>query len=600
MSAAWPLDARDDDDIPLPAPWDGDVDLSDPATEAAYLVLKSRQPALALGVCRSAYLVAQAKGDEQAAVHALYLACAVLYNTSQRALADRVFGLVRQRALGMSACGLSVRIEILHARQVDEKGEHAQAMTLRQRALETAMALGDSQIIFIALGSLSHAALVADDAELALSLCQQQEWYLPHDDIRRVDFRSNSANAKALALLLISRTRGFAGDPDAARRALRRARVWALVACASAQEDRSRLHHMDSLVQILLESGDAARAQYEIERWTARLAALPAAGSELWFVLQVARAHVDVHNGAISPQTLEALAQIDALPHDVASDLHPNVGDARQLLLRALEQLGRYEEALACHKRFTEWMAQHRSAQARQRTKALRQTVLAMRAEAMEFVTHDLLTPLPSASAPALRSAQRLLADAAAFSAQYLCCLRAELMRRTQLQRLDIGALADDVCENSVPAPSSGVRLSRTIDIGTPVLGDAVLLTKALAALLADAFDRAPAGTQVDLSLAHDAHRRVAVLSIGHDGSGPQTAARMRLRQRLFDDGAVAGVPFGLALAATVCRLHGIRLRFDDRSGRSRRIRLTMKTAAVYGGDGVALTALLHDSAALK
>jgi signal transduction histidine kinase len=595
MSAPWPLDVRDDDDIPLPAPWDGDIDLSDRTTETAYLALKRSQPALALNVCRNAYRVAQVKADERAAVHALYCAAGHLYETSQRALADRVFGLARARAVGMSACSLSVRIELLHAKQFGDRGEHAQAMALWQRALETAMTLGDYRCVFNALGCLANAALVVDDGELALSLCEQQEWYLPREDPQWVNLYSNRANARALALLQISRVRRAAGDLDAARRTLRRARTWAVLACARATRDGSKLHQLESLVQILLESGDAARARFEIERWTARLAALPDTGSELWFLLQVARARVDVHDGHISPQTLEALAQIDALPHDVASDLQPNVGDMRRVLLQAYERLGRHEQALACHKRATHWLARHRTAQARQRIKALRHTLLTMRAEAMEFITHDLLAPLaaaqtwaqallqqqlPPASAASLFGAQRLLAGTTVVAKQHLCLLRTELTPRTQLREIDIGALADDVCESMVPAPSSRIRLRRTIDIGTPVLGDAVLLTKALAALLTDAFDRAPPDSQVELSLAHDSAKSQAMLSIYEPSAGPTPSTRTQIYRRSLDRDVFTNDNLGLAVAVRVCRLHRVRLRVETVPGGASVLRLTMKTEA--------------------
>jgi signal transduction histidine kinase len=588
----WPLEADCDDNVALAPPWDSQIDLSDPATETAVLALQYLQPALVLKVCRSAYLSAQAKGDEQTAIHALYLASIHLSRTSQRALADRVFGLVRERATNMRACSLSVRIEINHAKQVAERGEYSQAMALWQRALDTAMALGDNRVVFVALGCLAHSALMVDDAELALWLCEQQARHLPRDDILWVNFYSIRANMIALALMKIAGTRSLDGDTTAAQRAWCRARRWALLACARSTTDSNRLQDLDTMEQVLLESGQATRAQAEVDRLAARLSVMPNADRELWYELKSARARIEVLTGRVGPGTLKALAVIDGLPRGAASDLQLWVRDARQVLLQAYEQHGRHEQALACHKRLTDWMAQRRSAQARQRTKALRQTVLAMRAEAMEFVTHDLLTPLaaaqtwsqslqpqlPSASAPALRSAQRLLADAAAFSAQYLCCMRAELMPRTQLQRLDIGALADDVCENSVPALSSGVRLRRTIDIGTPVLGDTTLLTKALAVLLADAFAHAPAGTQVDLSLAHDAQRGVAVLSIGHSGAGPARSTRMQLYQHVLDRDSLTDKDVGLAVS--VCRLHCMRLRFATVGGQGSVLRLTIKTEA--------------------
>jgi signal transduction histidine kinase len=162
-------------------------------------------------------------------------------------------------------------------------------------------------------------------------------------------------------------------------------------------------------------------------------------------------------------------------------------------------------------------------------------------------------------------------------SDQYLGLLRAELLPRTQLQVLDIGAVADDVCENA--QPPAGMRLTRTIDIGTPVRGDATLLTRALMALLADAFSRVPAGAQVELRLAHDNAQGQAVLSIEHRGTGPTPPVRTRLYQQHFDGTLFGAGHLGLALAAKVCRLHRMRLRFYGVQGGPTGLRLTVRTA---------------------
>jgi K+-sensing histidine kinase KdpD len=110
-------------------------------------------------------------------------------------------------------------------------------------------------------------------------------------------------------------------------------------------------------------------------------------------------------------------------------------------------------------------------------------------------------------------------------------------------------------------------------------MGDATLLTKALAALLAEAFDRAPAGTRVELSLTHDRPSREAVLAIRHEGAGPTAAARAQVHQHSFSQQMFGADHLGLALVAKVCRLHGMRLRFDRANGQGSRMSLTMKTA---------------------
>jgi signal transduction histidine kinase len=597
VSAAWPLEAVDGDDAALPPPWDGDIDFADRPTESAVLALQYREPMLALRICRRAFCRAEARGDEQAAVHALYLACVNLFNSSQRALAEKVFAVVRQRAPGIRDPQLSVRIELAEANRLSEQGEHAQVMVIRQRALDSARALGDGRLIFLALTCLAVSATQAGESSLALKLCEEQAPLLEDQDLAIDLLRGYRTSQMAEAWEQIGRAHEAAGERIAARAAWQRARELAVAASAEANNDREALHDLQLLVQILLQLNELGQARSELERCIAGLAAAPAVGSELWCILELARARVEVHAGTAGAQTLAALRAIEASVERAASDVQLLVGDVRQLLLQAQQQSGQSEQALASHKRLTAWHDERQSARSRQRLKMLRHTVLAMRAEAVEFITHDLLTPLaaartwsqalPTARLPAqaashLRAAQGQLATAAMLSDQYLGSLRAELMPSTAFEALDLGALADDACEQIVPASPSGVHLMRNIEIGTPVLGDATLLMKALTALLADALDRAPSGTRVELSLVHDSAQRKAVLSIGHDGDGPTMASRTRIYQHALDEDLFAGSELVLALASKVFRLHRMRLRFDASQGRGKRLVLTARTVA-YG-----------------
>jgi signal transduction histidine kinase len=593
MSATWPLEANDFDDAALPPPWNGDIDFDNQQTESAVLALQYRQLTLALRICRRAFCRAEARGDEQAAVHALYLACVNLYNASQRALAERVFAAVRERASGISASQLSVRIDLAYANQLSEQGEHAQALVIRQRALDMARAMGDGRLIFLALACLAVSANQAGESSLTLKLCEEQALLLndrnPAIDLLR--FWRTSQMAQAYGQ--IGRARRAAGEHTAGNEALQQARELALSASGEANNDREALHGLDILVQILLQSDELEEARIQLRRCVAGLTVAPSTGSELWRTLEMARARIEVHAGSSGSQTLGTLQAIEASVEQAASDVQLLVGEVREVLLRAQEQLGQHEQALASHKRSTTWHADRQSARSRQRLKMLRHTLLSMRAEAVEFITHDLLTPLaaaqtwsqalpterlPAQAASHLRAAQGLLAEAAILSHRYLGLLRAELLPRTNLQVLDLGALADDVCESA--SAWTGTSLVRTIDIGTPVWGDVTLLTKALTALLGDASRRAPADTPVALRLAHDRQRRTAVLSISHKGFGPTAAARAQLCLYGFDRCGFDADRLGFALAAQVCRLHRMRLRFDAAPGHGSRLRLTMQTAA--------------------
>lgn len=595
MSEAWPLGAPDEDNAPLPTPWNADVDIGDRNVESALLSLQYTQPELALRVCRKVFCNAEAKDDKQAALHALYLACSHLSNRGQYALAGRLFEAVQDRVKGLGRSQLSTRIELFHAARLRERGELAQAVFIHQNALSASLALGDNRLIFFALSRLAESAIDLGDAELTLALLEQQENLLPSDDVLAVNFRGDRANKIAFAWMQIAHAKRSAKDEAAARAALFKARNSALEACTGAKTDRDTLHWLETLVQIYLQLGDADEARAQVARFSARLSVTPPHDSVLWCLLQIASTRIDLHEGAASRRTLETLEAIARLQGE-GSEIDLYVDTVQRVLLTAHERLSQYEQALICHKRFTNWQAQRSTTELRQRLKILRQSVLAMRAEAVEFITHDLRTPLAAAQTwlqsllvaqlqpaarPPLCEADVKLRVAMTLSDHYLGLLRAELLPRTDLQVLDIGALVDDVCENAPSLKRLGLRLTRDIDIGTPVLGNATLLTKALTALLADACDRAPVGTPVKLRLAHNAVAGNALLSISHQGPGPAEATHTRLCQQFIDGQVFSAGELRLALVAKVARLHRARLRFENLPGQGSRLWFSMKLAGV-------------------
>lgn len=594
MSTAWPLEASGDSSTPLPLPWAGDVDLQDKQLDAGLIAVANDRPELALEVCRRAFISAEAKGNGQAALQALYLACVSLYNSSQDALADRMFAMVRERSRGVAKSVLSTRIELTHAKQLSAQGEHTKATVIRQSALGTAMALGDNDLIFVALASLAYSAIDVGEAELVLAIDRQQEDVLPDNAAVKSNLRSSRDNYMALAWMEIAHARRSASDESAARSALHCARAFALPACIETNNDTDTVHALETLVQILLRLGDIGQARTQMNRVAACLNAVPPPGGVLWRVLQLAAARIDVQGDTVSQKTIDTLKEIEYLQGD-GRDVDPYGVDVQETLLAAHERLGHHEQTLACHKRATEWRAQRRSARLRQRLKMLRHTVLSMRAEAVEFIAHDLLTPLAAAqtwmqtlSGERLQpAAMRLLEDARThlnqamtLSEQLLGMLRAELLPRTDLLLLDVGALADDVCESAPPLKPSSLRVSRDIAIGTAVLGDATLLTRALTALLADALSRAPAHTPVQLQLTRDATASEALLSISHQGPGPTDAVQTRLYQQFIDSKRFSAGELGLALAAKVARLHRARLRFENTPGQGSRLWFSMKATS--------------------
>jgi signal transduction histidine kinase len=593
VGTAWPLGATADDALPLPPPWDGDVDLSDRQTESALYALQYSDPVLALRVCRQLFCAAEAKGDGHAALNALFTATTHARHRCDFAQVDRLFALVRQRAHSVVGSSLATRIDQFHAGRLRDQGEFAQAMITLQNALGTALALGDDRTAFFILFNLAIAAADVGDHETAMALLERQAQFLPMDDDTASAFRGLRANTAAVCLVELAVAEQRRGDDLAAAARLRKARGLALTAVSAAKNDSYALHFLLTVVEVFVKLNEAATARDELARATARLQSLPAQGTYLRSLLQLAEAMIDVRFGDVREQTIDALRAMT----DAKADEEPFVhfADAQETLLAAYERMGRFEQALACHKRCTDWKARNRSAVLRQRTKVLRHSVLSMRAEAVEFIVHDLLTPLAAARTwveallktrlrpqvtASLRHSQALLARAATLSEHYLSLLRIELLPRAGMQVLDFGALVDDVCERFAPTASPQRRLIRTIDIGTPVSGDTTLLTRALTALLFDAFDRAPEGTPVELCLKHDAAHRTAVLSISHAGAGPELPAGTQLHRFEFDGRCSGDTHAGLLLAAKICRSHRIRLRFEAAPGQGSNLRLAMKTVA--------------------
>lgn len=594
MSAEWPLDAIVDGDGPLPPPWDGDIDINDASIESALLTLQHSDSTLAIKVCRKAFHQAEVRRDKQAAVHALYLAFSSLYNSSKSPqLADKVFAIVRERACDISSPRLSLRIELAHASMLSDGGEHAQAMVIRQRALGIAMAIGDNQLISFILFSLAVSCMDLGEAELALTLLDQQQHLLPAEDVLSVNMRSSRHNVMALAWMEIAFAKRAEGHESAATSALLKARELAQSACATPMSARERLNAHDTLVQILLKSGDVGAARTQARAIEALLEAPIEAQSDLWCVLQMTTARIALHDGSASMDTLNALRAIERVQQlDQAVGLYES--EVQHALFKAYEILGNHEQALQHHTQWLRSYERRHGAQSRQRIKMLRHTVFAMRAEAVEFIAHDLRTPLAAAQTwmqtlpdeglprdalPLVRNAQRQLHNALTLSDLYLGVLRAELMPRNELKPTGLGTLADDICENLSPPKASGIRLARDIDIGVHVVGDPSLLTRALTALLTDAFERAPKDTQVGLQLVTVRDNDDAVLSISHCGNGPSPAVCSRVCQRFADGATVGAADFGLALAARVAQLHRARLRFQTAAGTQSSVRLLFKLA---------------------
>ena len=125
--------------------------------------------------------------------------------------------------------------------------------------------------------------------------------------------------------------------------------------------------------------------------------------------------------------------------------------------------------------------------------------------------------------------------------------------------RVDLSALAEDVCDGFLPAMSdSGCTLKWDVEPHIAVMGDRELLAQALANLLDNARVHTPAGTIVVVTLG-GVDDRVS-LTVADDGPGVPTVDRLNILRRFFRGEASRTTPgngLGLSLVAAVAGSHG-------------------------------------------
>jgi signal transduction histidine kinase len=586
-----------DKDTPMPPPWQGDIDARDENFFAAVGDLMHTQPDLALVVCRKAFEQAQKRGDDDAAVAALLRLYGVTRSTPKTfAMHSDVWALILDRAHSIVDPVVRVRLSIIEMVRLLDEGEEAEVLVKGHRALAQAMAVGNEHLLMTVLIPLELALQNIGELGLALDVQQQMERLLRGGEPNATALHAIRSNNAAMLWLDLARSQSALGDASAARVALENALEQADLSCALAStmpNDMFKVTHVDTLIQVLLKLGDPVAARAQLERFRSSLAELPNAGTEIWGLLQLARTHIDIHEERDPQDILRALQAVERVQ---CGDFQ--LGATHRVIQTALaqvhERLGQHEQALACHKRLTDWQSQAHTAMTRERVKMMRHTLLAMRTEAVEFITHDLRTPLtaartwlhtvaggrlPASSRTALREAELQLRDAFDLSDLYLSVLRAEFLPASALQPLDLGALTDDLCESLSPPIASRIALTRDTEIGVDVMGHARLLTRALAALLNHAFARAPADTSVHVRVARAQVGSVGEvqLSVADRGDILSLQTRMRLYQ-CHAPGTAEGVnPLGLV--ARVARLHQVRVRIDSPSAGGSTVTLCFKPA---------------------
>lgn len=555
-------------------------------------------PERALAEIDKALVAAETTGDRAAAVQAR-LWQGQLRDWLGRPDAAEALDATRLAAEALGDPRWVVHVSIALARVDVDHSRHASALAACKQALAHARSLDQKPLVRQALHTAATSLCYLGEHDQAVESFEEARVSLLADPVAttaqaRVAL-SRYAAGQAQAWLIRGGLLLEASGAEPAAPALQRSRELAELACGGLLAASARYSHaaLFTLVRVLLElgRGDEARG------WLARVRAArpaPAAEGSLALAQEVlTESLIDLRLGTGDPeQVLARLRLAEAVQHPRVTG-----GDLRLSILRcqfeACERAGQYREALAYQQQWSRTKSRVRTLLAREHDRWTRETLSALRAEADDFVTHDLRAPLavalsalralPSSSreadeAASLRRAQHSVQRAMDIADQYLNVIRAEQLRREDLAPIDLTALVDDVCEQMAAPAGDPIQLERDLESGVQILGDRLLLMRALGNLMSNAFKHAPAGTQVRVALKRaDGQIR---LSVSDRGPGLPLDMRVRLFQR-FATGAVRkGNGLGLAMVARVARVHEARIQVDSELGHGTAVTLLLPDRA--------------------
>jgi signal transduction histidine kinase len=485
------------------------------------------------------------------------------------------------------------RTHLVVARAALGRDEWVDAAQHSQMAMGIAMELEDCELLQGALAHGVAALLLLDEVDLALDLFDECDDVLQRGVGQGAARHAVADLAGSQIWLAQSRSvdgaRAAAARRDALARARRSAERAGEAACVEPRDSLLCVCAFESLVDVLLEDGAAARARV----WERRLAAVfsqPVVGDpRLRLSWQLNTVRLDLAEGVDAPSVLARLLPLQA---QVQASREHNAQEATLMLClsEAFERCGDFEQALSCRKRWAEAGDRLAATRAAEQSKLTRRTQDHLRKQAHEFITSALPTPL-LAALEHLREARDAAADdaisakvalverstrrALELADTYLNVLSAEYSDQQTLRPLDLGQLAGEVCDRAQPRLASNVAIERQIEPGLRVLGDAGLLGRALDNLLSNALRHAPDGSSVCVKVAR--RDESASMSVSDGGPGLPMSMRTRLFQRYATDRTDGGNGLGLALVARVARQHQARVQVQTQTGEGTTIALLMK-----------------------
>jgi tetratricopeptide (TPR) repeat protein len=532
--------------------------------------LLGNRPQLAANVAQAALDTALATQDEAAVVRAL-LVLGMAHDAMGHIERDGVLSQALQLAerladpvLLLRAVNSQLVVDIYH-------GRYADALARGQSMLGMAYVLRRDDLLGRLLNNLATALSLIGEFDLAIGMFDERLQLLRGNAPETRIQRTRAINNQAMAWLGIARSAQFMDtSPAQAESAVARARSLAEAACQQLfSEDHlgMRLSALDTLVGVLLFSGDTATAMH----WTRRAAEVTgdqlADGSVHWGSFALVSARVELAQAAPDlTGVLTRLRQIEALPGPRfrGGEMQAMLN---QCLADALERSGAHCEALKYHRRWLQFEARTQSMLVREHAMAVHHTLDSLRGETEEFITHDLRNPMgaallqlaPEANASALVSRRERIGKTRATIQQvfdtadhFLACVRVRHLRRTELKSIDLAELVDDVGERLAPPAGAAVRLEREIEWGLAIRGDRISLLMALDHLLRAALAGAAAGETVQWAL--EAEGDYAVLRL--EAGGAPWKARVLGAQ----PGASMRGDMALAMLTRVSQLHDSRI----------------------------------------
>lgn len=576
--------------VALPPPWQGEIDTGDAFLDATRELLTT-DPALLLAVSRRAQAQAMARADWAGAARAV----------ARRAGAERALGMGAANDSWHEAYALversgdmllRLRMLVSMTATLALQGRFAESLALSQQALEDVLAAGKVDMLGTLLQNMGATLSAIGECELALE-CLEERRRLLAGDGPLVDHERAATDCNiALQWVRLARRHTGSDSPAARESALRAARETARRAHAAAlglADAELTIAAGSVFVDALLEAGDATQAQQRARETAAAVAPVVEQSDTFRGHLAMMDIVIALHVRSAPEPILEKLRWIESRRIQ-AFATGPSQEQFLACMSQACERAGDFESALRYLKLHAEVSTRTRSVAARESARVMRHTMLALRQESVEFMMHDLRSPLAAATnaidaamshAPSPEWAQRLqdialCVDRASVSAeQTLGILHAEHVPAEQLRTVDLAALADDVCETFATLPARSARLSRDLAPPAFVRGERSLLQRALDNLLSNAFTHAPAGSRVEVRVARTGGD--VVLTVQDSGPGLDPAMRARLFRRYATGRSRQGHGLGLALVARVARVHNARIEVDSEAGRGTRIALRFK-----------------------